>query len=106
MKFCSEEGCEIVKREVAAATKRLASLPTYSTPLTGCFYGYRAAPLLFDPDSNELQAVFDIEGVISMDEGVAITFYVEVFTDSVETGVIHRRDVLNALIVSVQLSYP
>ena len=35
-----------------------------------------------------------------MDGGVAITFYVEVFTDSGETGVIVAEDVVDALNVS------
>ena len=57
---------------------------------------HRATPLTYDPTSDVIQTVFDIDGVVSSVFGVSVPFYVQVTSES-ETGVLNREDTLAAL---------
>ena len=60
-------------------------------------HGNRLVSVIYNSTADSIMTVFDLEGVVSVQGGVSIPFYVEVVTSDGVTGVLNGEDTLAAL---------
>ena len=64
-------------------------------------HGNRLVSVIYNSTADSIMTVFDLEGVVSVQGGVSIPFYVEVVTSDGVTGVLNGEDTLAALEVGL-----